>query len=111
MFMQEHESESLGRLRRLPLRRKVRLAWRLRRDPRVSRLAKLPLIAVIAYIVTPINIIPRWLPVVRRLDNFIIAVVGLWLFVKLIPHDLLDEHLSKIEKRPYYVDTTAEPRS
>src|SRR6476661_987694 len=98
MFMQEHETESFARLRRLTLRRKVRLAWRLRRDPRVSRLAKLPLIVVLAYIVTPINIIPRWLPIVRRLDNFIIAFVGLWIFVKLIPHELLDEHLSKIEK-------------
>src|SRR5947209_19084931 len=107
MFMHDTQADDLRRLRGLSLRRKLRLAWRLRRDPRVSRLAKLPLIVVLAYVVTPINIIPRWLPIVRRLDNFIIAFVGLWLFVKLIPHELLDEHLSKIEKRPHYVDTTA----
>lgn len=110
MFMQEHESETFGRLRRLPLRRKLRLAWRLRRDPRVSLLAKLPLIVVLAYLLTPINIIPRWLPIIRRFDNFIIAVVGFWIFVKVIPHELLDEHLSRIEKRPRYVDTTAVTR-
>ncbi len=109
--MHDDQADDLRRLRNLPLRRKLRLAWRLRSDPRVSRYAKLPLIGVIAYVVSPLNILPRWLPIVRRFDNFIIAAIGLWIFVKLVPHELLDEHLAHIEKRPHYVDTTATTRT
>ena len=111
MFLDDHQADDLRRLRKLPLRRKLRLARRLHSDERVSRFAKLPLIGVIAYVMSPINILPRWLPIVRRFDNFIIAAVGLWLFVKLVPHELLDEHLAGIEKQPPYIDTTARSRS
>lgn len=111
MAKEENRSDQFHRLRRLPLRRKLRLAWRLRRDKRVSVLAKLPFILVIAYVLSPINLLPKWLPIVRRFDNFIIAAVGLWLFVRLVPHDLLEEHLSRVERRPRVIDTTAEVRS
>jgi uncharacterized membrane protein YkvA (DUF1232 family) len=89
----------LKRLRRLSLRRRTQLAWRMRRDPRVPITAKLTLLAVIAYVVSPINVIPRWIPVIRRLDNFLIAATGLWVVSKLIPPHLLDEHLNAVEKR------------
>lgn len=99
--------ENLSRVLGLSLSRKLRLAWRLRRDERVPRYARLPLILVIAYVVSPVHILPRQLHTLRRLDNWLIALVGLWLFVRLIPHDLLEEHLGRVEKRPRVIDTTA----
>lgn len=107
MLMDEGQKHYYGRLLHLPLRRKLRLAWRLRRDERVPLFARLPLIVVIAYVVSPFNVLPRWLPLVRRFDNWLIALLGLWLFVKFVPGDVLDEHLRRIEKRPHTVDTTA----
>jgi len=111
MTLRDDRDDHLVRLRRLPLRRKIRLAWQLRRDPGVSQIAKLPLILVIAYVVSPFNILPKWLPIIRRFDNLIVAALGLWLFVKLVPHDLLEEHLNRVEKRPRIVDTIGELRS
>ncbi|HLZ71079.1 MAG TPA: hypothetical protein VKV26_14350 [Dehalococcoidia bacterium] len=99
--------ENLGRVLGLSLARKLRLAWRLRRDQRVPRYARLPLIIVIAYVLSPLHILPPHLKALRRLDNWLIALIGLWLFVRLIPHDLLEEHLSRVEKRPRVIDTTA----
>jgi len=111
LFMEREQKEILGRVLSLPLRRKVRLAWRLRKDRRVSQIAKLPLLLVIAYVATPINVLPRWIPIVRRFDNLLIGALGLWLFVKLVPNDLLDEHLGRLERRPDVIDTTAKVRS
>ncbi len=99
--------EHLGRVLGLSLGRKLRLAWRLRRDERVPRYARLPLIVVIAYILSPVHILPRQLGLFRRLDNWLIALLGLWLFVRLVPSDLLEEHLGRVEKRPRVIDTTA----
>jgi uncharacterized membrane protein YkvA (DUF1232 family) len=113
MFMSPDEKLQLRRILRLPLRRKFRLAWRMRRDRRVSQAMKLPLIVVIAYLLTPINLLPlripfvRRLPFIRQLDNLIMAALGIWLFVKLVPDDLLEEHLSGVEKRPRTIETTA----
>ncbi len=111
--MSPDERSQLSRVLRLPLRRKFRLAWRLRRDARISQAMKLPLVVVIAYLLTPINLLPlripfvRRLPFVKQLDNLIVAALGLWLFVKLVPQDVLEDHLSRVEKRPRTIDTTA----
>jgi uncharacterized membrane protein YkvA (DUF1232 family) len=117
MFMHAQEKDHLRRILRLSLRRKFRLAWRMRHDPRVSQAAKLPLIVALAYVLSPVSILParipfaRRLPFIRQIDNFIMAAIGLWLFVKLIPHLILEEHLSGVERRPKVVDTTAVVRS
>ena len=94
--------EERGRIRRilaLPLRHKARFAWRLRNDPRVTRQMKLPIAFVIGYLLLPVHVVPRWVPLFRRLDNLVVAAAGLWLFVKLIPPDLLEEHLERVEGR------------
>ncbi|MHB8574621.1 MAG: YkvA family protein [Dehalococcoidia bacterium] len=113
MIVDSGERESIKRILRLSLRRKLRLAWQMRRDPRVSQAAKIPLLVVIAYIVTPIHVLPtkipllKHLPFMRQIDDLIMAALGLWLFVKLVPDDVLDEHLSRAEKHPRIVDATA----
>jgi len=69
------------------------------------------LIVVIAYMLSPVHILPRQVNVLRRLDNWLIALVGLWLFVRLVPRDLLEEHLGRVEKRPHMIETTARLKS
>ncbi|HEY7294041.1 MAG TPA: hypothetical protein VH916_03325 [Dehalococcoidia bacterium] len=104
---QRPHNEHLSRLLGLSLARKLRLAWRLRRDQRVPRYARLPLIAVIAYLISPVHILPPQLGVLRRLDNWLIALLGFWLFLRLVPHELLEEHLARVERRARVIDTTA----
>lgn len=117
MVVNAQERDSIRRILRLSFRRKLKLAWQMRRDPRVSQAAKLPLLVVIAYIVTPIHVLPtripllRRLPFIKQLDDLILAALGLWLFVKLVPDEVLTEHLGRAEKRPRIVDTTATVRA
>lgn len=53
----------------------IRLVSRLSRDPRVPRRRKLLLLALVAYLASPIDLVPDFIPVAGQLDDAI--VVGL----------------------------------
>jgi len=61
------------------------------RDPRVPWYAKLVAAAVAAYALSPIDLIPDFIPVVGHLDDVIIVPLGLWLAIRLIPPAVLAE--------------------
>jgi uncharacterized membrane protein YkvA (DUF1232 family) len=61
------------------------------RDPRVPWYAKTLAIAVAAYALSPIDLIPDFIPVVGYLDDLIIVPLGIWLVVSLIPGEVMAE--------------------
>jgi uncharacterized membrane protein YkvA (DUF1232 family) len=61
------------------------------RDPRTPWNAKAVAIAVAAYAISPIDLIPDFIPVVGYLDDIIIVPIGIMLAVRLIPVDLMAE--------------------
>src|ERR1700674_5643152 len=62
------------------------------RDPRVPWYAKFLAIAVAGYALSPIDLIPDFIPVVGYLDDLIIVPFGIWLVVSLIPDEIMVEH-------------------
>lgn len=66
------------------------------RDPRTPWTAKLLGIAVVAYAVSPIDLIPDFIPVLGYVDDLILLPIGLWGVRKLIPEEILAEHRAKI---------------
>jgi uncharacterized membrane protein YkvA (DUF1232 family) len=62
------------------------------RDPRVPWYAKALAIAVAAYALSPIDLIPDFVPVVGYLDDLIIVPAGIALVVRLIPPEIMAEH-------------------
>ncbi|MBI2918040.1 MAG: DUF1232 domain-containing protein [Chloroflexi bacterium] len=60
----------------LPFRVKLVVACRLLRDPRVPFVAKLVIPFVGLYLLTPIDIIPDFIPIVGQLDDLLIAILG-----------------------------------
>ncbi|MGH6694476.1 YkvA family protein [Sphingopyxis sp.] len=66
-------------------------AWLAARDPRVPWLARLLAIAVAAYALSPIDLIPDFIPVLGWLDDLLIVPLGLWVVRRLIPHPLWAE--------------------
>jgi len=62
------------------------------RDPRVPWYAKFLAIAVAAYALSPIDLIPDFIPVFGYLDDLIIVPLGIWLVVSLIPEEIMVEH-------------------
>ncbi len=61
------------------------------RDPRVPWYAKALAIAVAGYALSPIDLIPDFIPVIGYLDELIILPLGIWLVVSLIPHEVMAE--------------------
>ena len=62
------------------------------RDPRVPWLTKAIAAVVAAYAVSPIDLIPDFVPVVGYLDDLIIVPAGIALVIKLIPPEIMAEH-------------------
>lgn len=83
------------------VRRDVHALYLARRDPRIPWYVRLLAVAIIAYALSPIDLIPDFIPVLGYLDDLIIVPVGVLLLVKMIPSDLLDEYRLKAEDRNF----------
>ena len=73
------------------LKRDVVALWIAARDPRVPWYAKALAGAVAAYALSPIDLIPDFIPILGYLDDLVIVPVGIWLVVRLIPPGLMGE--------------------
>lgn len=62
------------------------------RDPRVPWYAKAIAVAVAAYALSPIDLIPDFVPVLGYLDDMIIVPAGIALVIRLIPPAIMAEH-------------------
>jgi uncharacterized membrane protein YkvA (DUF1232 family) len=81
------------------IKRDVRAIGLAARDPRVPWYAKLIAATVVAYALSPIDLIPDFIPVVGYLDDLVIVPAGILLTLRLIPADLLKEFRAQAEKR------------
>ncbi len=59
------------------------------RDPRVPWYTKALCAAVAAYALSPIDLIPDFIPILGYLDDLVIVPLGIWAAVKLIPEPLM----------------------
>jgi uncharacterized membrane protein YkvA (DUF1232 family) len=66
--------------------------WLAARDPRVPWYAKVLAGMVAAYALSPIDLIPDFVPVLGYADDLLIVPLGIFLAIKLIPPELLEEH-------------------
>jgi uncharacterized membrane protein YkvA (DUF1232 family) len=60
-------------------------------DPRVPWYVKILAATVAGYALSPIDLIPDFIPVVGYLDDFVIVPLGIWLVVSLIPDQVMTE--------------------
>ncbi len=73
--------------------------WLAARDPRVPWYAKVVAGAVAAYALSPIDLIPDFIPVLGYLDDIIIVPLGILLAVKLVPPELMAEFRAEATRR------------
>ena len=74
------------------LRRDGHAVYLASRDPRVPWYVKWLAMAVAGYALSPIDLIPDFIPIVGYLDDLIIVPLGIWLVVALIPQDVMEEY-------------------
>ena len=65
------------------------------RDPRTPMLARFMALAIAAYALSPIDLIPDFIPVLGYLDDLLIVPLGLLLVIRLLPPEVLAESREK----------------
>ena len=73
------------------LKRDVHAIWLAARHPRTPRGAKLLALAVAAYALSPIDLIPDFIPVLGYLDDLLVVPLGILLVTRMMPPDVLAE--------------------
>jgi uncharacterized membrane protein YkvA (DUF1232 family) len=91
------------------IKQDVLALWFCCRHPRTPMLAKLLAIAIAAYALSPIDLIPDFIPVLGYLDELILLPAAIFVVVKLIPADVLAE--CRAQARRWTEDNQARPRS
>ena len=74
------------------------------RHPRTPWYARLLVAVVVAYALSPIDLIPDFIPVLGYLDDLILVPLGIALAIRLVPNDVLAECRARaadtLAKRP-----------
>lgn len=86
-----HAAMRWGRLREWAcnLKRDVIALWFAYRDPRTPQAARLLAMMVVAYALSPIDLIPDFIPVLGYLDELVLLPAALYLALKLIPPEVV----------------------
>jgi uncharacterized membrane protein YkvA (DUF1232 family) len=81
------------------LKRDVVALWLAARDRRTPWLVKAVAGAVAAYALSPIDLLPDFIPVLGYLDDLLIVPLGIALAIRLVPASLMDEFRAEAARR------------
>jgi uncharacterized membrane protein YkvA (DUF1232 family) len=71
--------------------------WKLFKHPQTPRHAKMMAVLVLAYALSPIDLIPDFIPVLGQLDDVILVPLGIALVVRMTPRPLWEQLLREAE--------------
>lgn len=80
------------------LRIDAHAVWLAARDPRTPWPTRLLGAAIAAYALSPIDLIPDFVPILGLLDDAVILPLGIWIFLRLIPEPIFAEHRATAER-------------
>tara|TARA_R110001583_G_scaffold3965_3_gene23840 strand:- start:638 stop:1012 length:375 start_codon:yes stop_codon:yes gene_type:complete len=71
------------------------------RDQRTPLFAKILIIIIVAYALSPIDLIPDFIPILGYLDDLILLPIGICWVINLLPKDLWQELIQQAESSPF----------
>ena len=80
------------------LKRETYALYLVCRHPRVPWYAKFLALIVVGYALSPIDLIPDFIPVLGYLDDLILIPLGIMLIIRLVPADVVAECRARSEK-------------
>ena len=101
----------LERLKRwaAELKAQVVTLWFCRRHPRTPLSAKLMAAFVLAYALSPIDLIPDFIPVLGYLDELFLLPLGIYLTLRLIPVDVVAD--ARVQADAWLAERHGKPRN
>lgn len=72
-------------------RQEIAIYRRAMKHPRTPKPARWLLGIALAYAISPLDLVPDFIPVIGHLDDLIIVSGLVWIALRLIPEDVLDE--------------------
>jgi uncharacterized membrane protein YkvA (DUF1232 family) len=85
------------RRRARALRVETLALYHVARDPRVPWYARLFIGVVVAYALSPIDLIPDFVPILGYLDDLILVPLGIVLALRMVPPSVLDDCRARAE--------------
>lgn len=76
---------------RVSIKKYIWILYFLKKDTRVSKYAKIIIIITLAYALSPIDLIPDFIPILGLLDDLIIIPFGIYIAMKLIPNQVWND--------------------
>jgi uncharacterized membrane protein YkvA (DUF1232 family) len=89
----------LRRIAALGPRRQWMLARLLLRDGRVPLAVRALPLALVAYLVLPVDLVPDFIPVLGQLDDLALVALAAWLALRFTPRAVIEEHLRPLAGR------------
>lgn len=93
-------SERGRRFLALPASGRLRAGRALLRDRAIGRAPRLVLVALVAYLVSPLDLVPDFVPVLGQADDIAIVIAAVALLILLIPRDRFEAALREAESAP-----------
>ncbi|MCZ3365937.1 MULTISPECIES: YkvA family protein [Methanobacterium] len=62
------------------------------KDPKVPLHIKVVILLVITYLLSPIDLIPDFIPLLGYIDDFLLITAGIPILLKMVPKEIMDEY-------------------
>jgi uncharacterized membrane protein YkvA (DUF1232 family) len=79
--------------------RKLVILYACWRDPATPWYARLVIAVTLAYFLSPVDLIPDFIPLLGQLDDLVLVSLGILLAVRLIPRPVWERHAAAGERR------------
>jgi uncharacterized membrane protein YkvA (DUF1232 family) len=79
------------------LKREIAAVFLAARHPRTPWYAKLLMLAIVAYALSPIDLIPDFVPVIGLLDDLLLLPIAIVLVLRMIPNGVIEECRAQAE--------------
>ena len=90
------------------LKREIYTIWFAARDEHTPNLLKILSFIIAAYAISPIDLIPDFIPILGYLDDLIVVPLGIWVLLKYLPSGVLIRSRMKaaeLKDKPISINT------
>jgi len=91
------------------LKQDILMLWFATKNPKTPWAPKSVCIFIVAYALSPIDLIPDFIPILGYVDDLILLPILIWIAIKLIPKPIIQE--SRIKADEWIIKKQSKPKS